>query len=156
MSYCNHKVKIYTFRSFIVKTSGSYLIMRDPRRQAREYIKYYLLLKEAFLHMNQVLVLHWRSYEERAARLTLAACVIYKLPVDKRSFRGPERARTCLLCSWQLINPLLIMHSYLLGKCPGLVAGPERGQQHFRHQTGVMTTAPNCKNYKMKTPATAS
>lgn len=65
----------------------------------RIYKIYYLLLKEAFLHMNQDLVLHWRPHEERAARLTLAACVIYKLPVDKRSFRGPERPRTCLLCA---------------------------------------------------------
>jgi len=106
--------------------------------------------------MNQVLVLYWRPYEEKAARLSLAACVIYKVPVDKRSFRGPERARTCLLCARQLIIPPLIMHSYLLGKCPGQAAGPERGQQHFRHQTGVMTTAPNCKNNKMRTLATAS
>lgn len=66
--------------------------------------------------MNQALVLHWRPYEERAARLTLAACVIYKLLVDKRSFRGPKRARTCLLCVRQLIILLLIMSSYLLVK----------------------------------------
>lgn len=146
-----------TFRSFIVKTSGSYLILKDSKTASERIYKiYYLLLKEAFHHMNQALVLHWRPYEERAARLTLEACVIYKLPVDKRSFRGPARARTCLLCAWQLIIPLLMMHSYLLGKCPGHAAGPERGQQHFRHQTGVMTTILYYKYYKIRTPAPPS
>ncbi len=107
------------------------------------YKIYYLLLKEAFLHMNQALVLHWRPFEERATGLTLAASVIYKLPVDKSSFRGPERARTSLVCAWQLIIPLLIMLSHLLGKGPGWAAGPERGQQHFRNQTSVIATSLN-------------
>lgn len=49
--------------------------------------------------MNQALVLHPTPHEESAAGLTLAACMIYKLPQDKRSFRGPERARSvCFLC----------------------------------------------------------